>query len=84
MKIRLEQHKLKRAHLDFLFERSLKVWKVHAYESSSEIPARAKYYSNLCVKLSNIKAYQKESLLEEYYKMCQMTYRMKAIVFDAW
>ena len=79
MQIRIKQHALKMDHLDLLFERELRNWKVYTYKNFTQGKNQA-----LTLKLSKIKIHQKESLLKEYFNMCKMVYRINSVVAYNW
>lgn len=79
MQIRLRQHGLKMAHLNILFQRELKNWKVHCYKLSQQGSDKS-----LTFKFSKIKEEVKQSLLKQYFDMCKMAYRINSIVAFNW
>lgn len=76
---RLEQNILKMQHLNFLFERELHDMKVYYYKNY-----RAKSNQKLTVKLSAIPLHAKQALLDEYFKMCRLMFKIRSYVNFTW
>ena len=76
---RQEVHDRKIAQLRLLFAEELKNMKVYCFK---RIQLRG--YKNLALKLSEINKHHVNAVLEEYFSMCKMIYRIRSIVDYEW
>lgn len=79
MQNRLKSHKLKMQHLDLLFERELRDMKVHSFKK-----VKNKKYKQLTFSLQLVNETKKRALLEQYFNMCKMVYRIRSTVAYYW
>ena len=73
MRLRLDTHDLKMAHLDLLFERELKQMKTLSFHRM-----RNKRYKQLALALQSVTPKKKQIVLHEYFSMCKMVYRIRS------
>lgn len=76
---RLKQHRLKMQHLDLLFERELFAMKSDAFSNFKK-----KRNQILIAKYQNIRPEHKAALLQEYFNMCKMVYRIRNATAYSW
>ena len=79
MSERVSSHKLKMQNLSVLFDNELRNMKVFCFSQ-----ALKKKYKTLTFKLSLIQPKHKEALLNEYFEMCKMVYRIRSMVAYTW
>ena len=66
-------------HLELLFERELRNMKVFCFSH-----VKNKKYKDLTFSLQSITELQKKALLEQYFNMCKMIYRIRSTVAYFW
>lgn len=75
VKSRFEQHKLKKAFLDQMYDSEIRNMKVFSFKHTKQ-----KKFKTLALKLSEVTRAQKEALLDEYFNLCKIVYRIRSVV----
>ena len=79
MQNRLDHHKLQLEFLHTIWERELQHLKNHSMQNR-----KAKKNINLAVKLSSISENTKNAVLQEYFNMFKMVFRIRSTVAYIW
>ena len=80
MQNRLKSHDLKKKALDNFFEAELRNLKIYAFKQSKI----NKEFMTLAVNLSTIRDVHKKALINEYFSLYKLVYRIRSIVAYYW